>query len=271
MNQITCVVPTLNSAKTLDMTLLSLHSQENVKVSVIAVDSGSNDGTLDICKRWGVKVLYEEPGNMYRAINKGLKEADTEWVSYINSDDWYYPDSLAKLINHGESTNSDLVYGKCDFTEYGGRFLYSFAPAKPENLPSLFRWGVLGFCQQSIVFRNTLYRSLRGFNDKEYRFSADREFFTRAFLSNAKFELMPDLTVACFRLHSNQLSSDKNLDLLNPEREKIKTQLIEKVSFYDNYIFVSWKFANLPHYILRILRQSLLSRKLVLPTSMQTI
>ena len=202
MNQITCVVPTLNSAKTLDMTLLSLHSQENVEVRIIVVDSGSQDGTLEVCKRWGVKVLYEEPGNMYRAINKGLREADTRWVSYINSDDWYYPDILGELIKHGESTDADLVYGKCDFTEYGGRFLYSFTPAKPEHLASLFRMGVMGFSQQSIIFRNSLYQKLGGFNE-DYKFIADREFFTRAFLSN-----------------SNQLSSNKNRDLLNPEEKK---------------------------------------------------
>ena len=271
MKQITCVVPTLNSARTLDMTLLSLHSQDNVEVKIIVVDSGSKDKTLEVCKRWKVRVLYEEPGNMYRAINKGMREANTEWVSYINSDDWYYPDSLVKLIAHGESTDADLVYGKCDFVEQDGRFIYSFAPAKPKHLPSLFRIGVMGFSQQTIIFRNSLFQKLEGFNDKDYRFSADRDFFTRAFLSNAVFQLMPALTIACFRLHSNQLSNQRNSDLIIPERHKITAQFTDKISLYDRYIFLNWKLSNLPHYILRILRQSLLYRRVLLPTSMETV
>jgi glycosyltransferase involved in cell wall biosynthesis len=55
---ISYVVPTLNSAATLDMTLYALRSQKDVEVNIIVVDSGSTDETLDICKRWDVKTLY---------------------------------------------------------------------------------------------------------------------------------------------------------------------------------------------------------------------
>jgi glycosyltransferase involved in cell wall biosynthesis len=46
MNEISYVVPTLNSAATLDMTLYSLRSQKNVEIKIIVDDSVSTDGTL---------------------------------------------------------------------------------------------------------------------------------------------------------------------------------------------------------------------------------
>ncbi|EPF24462.1 glycosyltransferase [Microcystis aeruginosa] len=51
ISEISYVIPTLNSAATLDMTLLSLRSQKDVEVNIIVVDSGSTDGTLDLLQK----------------------------------------------------------------------------------------------------------------------------------------------------------------------------------------------------------------------------
>src|SRR5215469_16640666 len=96
--QIGVVVPTLNSAATLHWTLCSLRTQRDVSIEIIVADSGSTDETPDICKFWGVQTIYVPPGNMYRAINAGLRQFDTEWVTYLNSDDVVYPNSYARLV-----------------------------------------------------------------------------------------------------------------------------------------------------------------------------
>ena len=93
--QIGVVVPTMNSASTLQWTLCSLRSQRDITLDVIVADSGSQDGTVDICKAWGVPTIYVPPGNMYRAINAGLRVMESDWVTYLNSDDIVYPDSYA--------------------------------------------------------------------------------------------------------------------------------------------------------------------------------
>ncbi|MDY7014867.1 MAG: glycosyltransferase, partial [Cyanobacteriota bacterium] len=177
--EISYIVPTFNSATTLDLTLLSLLSQKNVKVKILVVDSGSTDGTLEICQRWNVPTAYVEPGNMYRAINLGLHQCQTEWLGYLNSDDWLYSDSTARLIAWGEATKTDIVYGKCDYTDGCGRFLYSFAPARPDRLLSLFKRGIFGFAQQAAIFRTSVYQKLKGFNEAEYYLTADAEFYLR--------------------------------------------------------------------------------------------
>ena len=264
-NEISYVIPTLNSAATLDMTLYMLRSQKNADVKIIVVDSGSTDGTLDICKRWGVKTLYAEPGNMYRAINIGLQECYTEWLGYINSDDWLYPDSVARLVTRGNTSNADVVYGNCDYTDEWGRFVYSFGANKPSQLLSLFKMRIFGFAQQSAIFRHRVYQQLQGFNE-DYYLSADAEFYLRSLQAGFKFDFMPGSSVSCFRLHGNQLSN-KKAKAMESESQKIFAGAGD-VNINDWAVFAQWRLRNIPHYLIRLLRQSLLSGKLKITQSM---
>lgn len=267
-HEVSYVIPTLNSAKTLDMTLLSLRSQKDVDVTIIVVDSGSTDGTLDICKRWDAKVLYAEPGNMYRAINVGLRECHTEWIGYINSDDWIYPNNLAQMIACGHTANADVIYGNCDFTDVCGRFIYSFAPPHPEQLSSLFQSTILGFSQQSAIFRRQVYQQIMGFNE-DYWLSADYDFYFRALKHGAVFTFFDAEPVACFRIHSTQLSSTKAKEM-QAEVEKISLEVGELPSIYDRFVVLQWQIKNIPHYAIRLLRQSLLAGKFKITSSINT-
>lgn len=265
MYQISYVVPTLNSASTLDMTLLSLRSQKDVDVNIIVVDSGSKDGTLDICKRWDVKVLYAEPGNMYRAINTGLRECDSEWLAYINSDDWLYPNSLTQMIACANNANSDILYSNCDLTDDCGRFIYSFAPAYPNQLRSLFQKVILGFCQQSTIFRKQVYQQLVGFNE-DYSLSADYDFYFRALNYGAVFTYLNSKPVACFRIHPNQLSNIKAKEM-QIEVHKICKEIGTYPSIHDWLVVFQWRTKNVPYYIIRLLRQFLLASKVKIANS----
>lgn len=267
MNQssrISYVIPTLNSAATLDMTLLSLHSQKDIDINIIVVDSGSIDGTLDICKRWEVKTIYVEPGNMYRAINKGLQQCNTEWLGYINSDDWLYTDSLTRLVDQGNASNSDIVYGNCDYTDGYGRFVYSMSAAKPEQLLSLFRMRIFGFAQPAAIFRNKVYQQLNGFKE-DYSLSSDADFYLRALLSNLKFSAISGKTISCFRIHENQLTNQKK-EFMELEKKQIYSP-IQPAYLQDWIVFIQWRFNNLPYYIMRFLRQSLLSGMMKITSS----
>jgi len=53
---------------------------------------------------------------------------NTEWVTYLNSDDVVYGDAYARLIMLGNEEKADVVYGHYDYVDYFGRFLYSFFP-----------------------------------------------------------------------------------------------------------------------------------------------
>jgi len=259
MTNISYVIPTLNSADTLEMTLLSLKLQNNVNIHAIVVDSGSTDGTLEICKKWNIKTVYAEPGNMYRAINVGLRQCHTRWLGYINSDDWLYPNEVKSLLDQGEASQADIVYGSCDYTDEAGRFLCSFVPAEPNQLLPLFRCGIFGFAQQSAIFRDRLYFQLEGFNEN-YNLRADAEFYQRALLRGNEFSKLKGASVAAFRRYPNQLSHKKAQQMQEEKKEMLA--VIGKENLFDRMTLLKWRFKNIPDYAIRILRPSLLENKL---------
>lgn len=164
--EIGVVVPTLNSAKTLEWSLLALNSQEGCQVKIIVVDSGSSDETLEICARHKVRAEYDPPGNMYRSINVGMCLLDTEWVTYLNSDDIVYRDSYSRLMELGNRSRADVVYGHSDYIDWNGCFLYSFSAAHPLLLSGLIHSGLLQFAQPAAIFRKVVYEDLKGSSEK---------------------------------------------------------------------------------------------------------
>jgi len=243
---ISYVVPTLNSAKTLDATLLSLTSQCDVTVEIIVVDSGSTDGTLEICDRWQVRSLYVEPGNLYAAINLGLSQCNAPWLAYLNSDDLLYSDSVARAIRHGDARNADLVYGNCDYIDFQGRFLYSFRPPQPAWLPSIYRAAQTnGFAQQTSIFRKALYKEMNGFN-VAFQYCADLDFYVRAMQSGAVFSFLDGASLASFRLHPDQLSQRKAKEMLVESARAVSGAGVG--SGLDGAIALRWKMTNVFNY-----------------------
>lgn len=264
--KISVVVATLNSARTLDMTLMSLRLQAGCEAAIYVVDSGSTDGTLDICTRWHVPTSYIPPGNMYRAINQGLRSSDTPWLMYLNSDDFLYPRSLARLLSAGEGQGADIVYGVCDYVDSEGRFLHSFTPAPPSHLLGLFRCGFFGFSQQTTIFRKEVFAALDGFNEK-FDLSADADFYLRALLKRFSFTRLLGSSIAGFRLSQNQLSSTHSVELVEQLRSSV-AQSLSPAKIDDLLKLSLLRVRNFPQYSIRMLRHWCLGGRQFVPRTM---
>ncbi len=253
------MVPTLNAAGTLAATLVSLLHQQARRVAVTVADSGSTDGTLALCAQHGIAPLYVPPGNMYAAVNAGLRATTGPWLAYVNADDWVYADTYDRLLSEAERTGADVVYGNCDYADEAGRFLYSSAAAEPRQLAPLFRRGVFGFAQPTAVFRRSVFDGVGGFSEA-LRQAADADFFRRALLSGARFARLGGAPLACFRLTSRQLSRTGE-DLSKAEMAAQAGGATRR----DAATEWRWRAANLPLHLLRVVRASLLARRLRLP------
>lgn len=250
--EIGVVIPTLNSAKTLDWTLASLSQHENISVQVVVVDSGSTDKTLDICERWRIDTIYVPPGNMYQAINVGIRSLRTEWLTYLNSDDYMYVGAYHRLMSLGEEAGADLVYGDCDFNNMEGQFLYSLKAVSEKSLQHFFEVKQLGFSQPATIFRKDVFGKLDGFSER-FRLVADLDFFCRAYDAGMKYSKLSGAPVASFRLHVGQLSGNRNN--MEQERREIAQDVGQGLKFiYGFYLFVWW-MSNLSNYVMRLFRR----------------
>jgi len=101
--RISIVIPSYNKADFIEATLESIVSQNYPNLEVIIPDGGSTDGSVEIIKKYARKypkiiqwVSKKDKGQV-EAINKGLKKATGEIVTYINADDVYEKGALFEV------------------------------------------------------------------------------------------------------------------------------------------------------------------------------
>lgn len=110
------ITVTFNSESTVEQTIKSVLSQSFFNFEYILMDGASTDGTLDIIKRYAdsddrIKYISEPDDGIYDAMNNGIKMATGDVVALLNSDDYYEPDALGKIVQHIPETSRYVIYG----------------------------------------------------------------------------------------------------------------------------------------------------------------
>jgi len=113
--KISIVIPSFNKAKFIGLTLESIVSQNYPGLEIIIQDGGSTDGTLEIIKEFAKKysknIQWEsrKDKGQLDAINKGMKKANGEILTYINADD-IYPQGAFSEVAELYSANSEAYW-----------------------------------------------------------------------------------------------------------------------------------------------------------------
>jgi len=98
------IIPALNSASTISLTLKSIFSNNFPRelFEVIVVDNGSSDGTVEVAKRYPVKVYYCAKRGIGPPRNLGAKMADGDILCFTDSDCIVERDWLRKIFSFFE-------------------------------------------------------------------------------------------------------------------------------------------------------------------------
>ena len=207
---VTVITPCRNSVAYIEQTILSVINQTYRNVEFIIVDGGSTDGTLDIVKKYekSIQCTISEPDEgMYQAINKGLRRATGDIIAYLNSDDLYYPETLAKVVHcFYLHSAADLIYGKLDFINHASCriFTLSYPTFNPKYFP-LVNYCMIG--QPASFWRASLLARVGAF-DETLKMASDFDFYIRAGRCG-KLLFLSD-TLAAFRIHGGSLTQTQN-------------------------------------------------------------
>ena len=141
---ISIVTPSYNQGEYLEETIRSVISQEgDFYIDYLIMDGCSTDNSVDIIGNyadlvkegnWEAKCLgidltwvSEKDAGQTDAINKGFKMAQGEVVSWINSDDMYFPGSFSVVLNHfSHNPSDDFVFGDGDVIDETGAFKWEW-------------------------------------------------------------------------------------------------------------------------------------------------
>lgn len=112
---VTIAVPSFNQGQFLDDALASIFRQE-VPLEVFVLDGGSSDNSLQVIHKWEHRLAgwrSAADAGQAAAINEGIARGQAPYVCWLNSDDWFLPGGLAKLVAGLESHGAaPAVYGR---------------------------------------------------------------------------------------------------------------------------------------------------------------
>ncbi len=116
MPKISIIIPVYNVEKYVGDCIKSVIKQSMTDIELILVDDGSLDESGKICDTYAaedsrIRVIHKKNGGVGAARNDGLKQASGDWVIFCDSDDWMEPNALQELVEAGEKSHADVVFG----------------------------------------------------------------------------------------------------------------------------------------------------------------
>jgi len=107
MLKVSIIIPTKNNGDIPDKCLTSIQNQDYLrdKYEVIIVDGHSTDGTVEIAKKYGCTVVYEDVRTLDGACNVGIKTAKGEFIAFADADRAITKIWFKNLVKHFNSEN----------------------------------------------------------------------------------------------------------------------------------------------------------------------
>jgi glycosyltransferase involved in cell wall biosynthesis len=163
------VIASYNSAQFLRGVIESTLRQTVPPVEVTVIDDGSTDATAAVCEQFGGRIRYRRQKNsgVSSARNHGAHLTASEWLLFLDSDDFLLPHALEALIDCATRADAGVAYGRVLMRgrgEYEMRLhgLPSAAGAPPHPAVVNYRRSVLSTPGAAVV-RRSLHERIGGF------------------------------------------------------------------------------------------------------------
>ena len=115
---VSIVIPIYNNQKYIRDCVKSILNQDYKdlkKIQVILVDDGSEDNSLEICKKlqeeikeFKIEVLTGNNEGVSKARNKGIKASEGKYIMFIDSDDFISKNAISKLVEFFDKNYDEI-------------------------------------------------------------------------------------------------------------------------------------------------------------------
>ena len=111
---VSVIVPAFNVEQYLDKCVESISGQSYNDIEIVLVDDGSTDATGEMCEAMAsiddrIKVIHKKNGGLSDARNAGLREAQGQYVVFVDSDDWIENRIIETAVYEIEKKNADMI------------------------------------------------------------------------------------------------------------------------------------------------------------------
>src|SRR3954470_16914165 len=168
MPAVSVIIPAYNAEPFLARAIRSVEAQSFRDFEIVVVDDGSTDGTADALHPFsGVRFIRQPHLGAAVARNRALEETTGELVAFLDADDEWLPEKLARQLGFMNELGSSFSYTDSYFLRDGRRQRYSALaqPYRGEILSPLIEdWLDQAFITiNTVVASRTLVKSVGGF------------------------------------------------------------------------------------------------------------
>ncbi len=182
-----------NSEKTIERTIKSILNQTHKNYEYLIIDGGSTDKTNAIINRYkthfkgNLTHISEPDQGIYDAMNKGINLAKGEVIGLLNSDDYYYDNTLSIIYEANSDTDKKTILtGELIFKSKDGEQLLKTSEKRFRKKIKQYKNGVR---HPATFVPKVIYDDIGLFN-LDYKIASDAEFIFRIYTSNYAFKFI---------------------------------------------------------------------------------
>ena len=111
---VSVIMPAYNSETYIRESIDSVLAQSFTDFELIVVDDGSTDTTAEIVESYTdprIRLIRQANQGVSVARNRGLEAANGQYITFLDSDDLYYPDCLKTLLHLIQSNKTEMSFG----------------------------------------------------------------------------------------------------------------------------------------------------------------
>ena len=208
---VSVVIPTHDRRDLLADALRGVLEQSGgVDLEVLVVDDGSSDGSAEMVRGLReprIRLLHHEAAaGVSAARNRGIAEADGEWVALLDDDDLWAPDKLARQLKAAEERSRCWAYAGVVEIDADGRLLGGTPPPTPEDLVAgLAGRNLMPAGSSNVIVRHEALSQVGAF-DEGLRHLADWDLWLR--LAKVGIPACAPEPLVAYRIHHSQATLD---------------------------------------------------------------
>jgi glycosyltransferase involved in cell wall biosynthesis len=188
MPKVSVIIQTYNRKEFLPEALESAFSQTFKDYEVVVIDDGSQDGTdkfmaeyLKNCQH-DIRYIFQKNQGIPLARNRGINECKGQYIAFLDSDDLFMPEKLAKCVAFlDQNPDYGMVYTDLFLVDEKGNILESWFQSKKEFSQGNIYRNLLKECfiiPTSSVIRTEVFKKI-GYFDPEIYFCNDYDLWIR--------------------------------------------------------------------------------------------
>lgn len=119
MYKVSIITVSFHSEASIGRTIESVLAQTYSCLEYLIIDGASRDGTVEVAESYrsrleekgiAYRIVSEQDGGIYDAMNKGIRMAGGDIIGILNSDDWYEPDAVEIAVETFHREDCDLMF-----------------------------------------------------------------------------------------------------------------------------------------------------------------